>query len=610
MLTLKQKKDIYGKFLTGFEKEVDIPLATLALFIKNNNIDYEKLGYKKMKSFINDLGFFSLKTKNENGHENVFAVIHDFSVTQPILKTNRKEKKSEKQEIKEEKKTTKKLDANEKQRIFDILIKKFDYEISHPLSLVSQLLIDNNILCKDYGYNKTKSFLLAISNNIEIKEDKTKHILNVIIHLPNEKKKEAKSKTLIKRSENKVVQETKINEKEILDDIYLPDNLILSVKESTYLTYDNETINNIIVQDYKNAVLNKKTYIKDDCIIFPLSFQNKNTDSLICSIKKADGSVEYKYFINYIGPDKERPKDALKLAVYFEDYDAAIKELATLAKDEKWCFRNSKDPLLILKIYLQYTYYRLLVENKIIYDEKSLFGAFNTGLKSEEYEDIYCVILKNKNPKIEQEYIFQGFTISGSQGVGKILVEHFNPLPLSASYLRNQDDLFYDINCTLHTDEKHIILDNLSRFPISFLETMFTPFNEEKNILMSIKKSKSDFNKEKLYSRLEKLVENNTLLYTLLKTALNLTIEKAKRIVKYDYRMALPSFFPTRNTISIMLPLIFNNEKGVEAVLLVEKTPSGNYQGQTLLTLKQAYSDARLIGPLENTYFNPDKIKD
>ena len=61
---------------------------------------------------------------------------------------------------------------------------------------------------------------------------------------------------------------------------------------------------------------------------------------------------------------------------------------------------------------------------------------------------------------------------------------------------------------------------------------------------------------------------------------------------------------------SLMLPLEFGNKDEVEAVLLIEKTQSGNYQGQTILTLKQCYVNARLILPLENSFLNPAKIED
>ena len=243
-------------------------------------------------------------------------------------------------------------------------------------------------------------------------------------------------------------------------------------------------------------------------------------------------------------------------------------------------------------------------------NEKSGFAAFNTGLKTDEYEDIYAVLLVSKDKNIQEKYLFQGFTVSASQGLGKIIVEHFNPLPKKAVYIENPGEIYFDTTKDIHTDEKHIILDNIDRFPMDYLSTMVAPFNDEKSILESIKKAKTDINKERLYRKLENSIEKNSLLYTLLKTSLDNTIAKAKRMVEYDYRTALASFFPTRNVISMMLPLEFDDSSGVEAVLLVEKTQSGNYQGQTILTSKQAYVNARLLSPLEHTYLDPSKIED
>ena len=63
MITQKQKRVIYGQLISSFEREVDIPLASLALFLNSKHISYSELGYKKIKPFLNSLEFLSLKTK-------------------------------------------------------------------------------------------------------------------------------------------------------------------------------------------------------------------------------------------------------------------------------------------------------------------------------------------------------------------------------------------------------------------------------------------------------------------------------------------------------------------------------------------------------------------
>ena len=46
---------------------------------------------------------------------------------------------------------------------------------------------------------------------------------------------------------------------------------------------------------------------------------------------------------------------------------------------------------------------------------------------------------------------------------------------------------------------------------------------------------------------------------------------------------------------SLMLPLALQDERKTDVALVVELTRSGNYQGQTILTLQQAYVDGRLL---------------
>ena len=391
---------------------------------------------------------------------------------------------------------------------------------------------------------------------------------------------------------------------------FVPSNLILSVKEFSTLALDNDSLLDLLLKDYTNAYKKKAFKIKDEAYIFPLSFKSKDNENVIASLKKAGKGASYSYYLNFIGSDKEKAKDCLLDKVFFADIDSSMNELASLARKEKWCYHNSKDKHIILKIYLQYTFYQIVNQNKLIFDKISSFAAFNTGLKDENYQDIYAVLLKSNDKSIEQEYLFQGFCIAGGQGLGKIIVEHFNPLPVKATYIQSVNDYVFDEHALIHTDLDHIVYDNIDRFPFSLLETLLSPFKEESKLLSQIKKARNTFTKDKLFTKLESVIQKNSLAVSLLKTSLEHAIAKARRMLNYDYRNCLPSFFPTRNVMSLMLPLLFDDSSEVGAVLLIEKTPSGNYQGQTILTLKQCYVNARLISPLENTFLNPSKIED
>lgn len=616
MLTLQDKGDIYDLLIQGFDTETRIPMATLALYLRDKGFSYEKFGYKKLKSLLNDLEFLSFDTDNENNHCDVFVTIHPFqrAETFPHAKKAVSSKdelptirikenlapKAHKAPLKKENKT---FDEAEKKKVKNLLLKEFSLGSTYPLSQVSKYLSDQKIDYKGYGYKKMKSLLEDLSDTLTLSEDPKKKGLYSVTFLGEKKENTKKTKKTNNHSSHTNLPEPTDTP------FYVPDKLLLSIKEFSDLKLDDASILKLIYSDYKKAYESKNFKEREKAMVFPLSFKTKDGEDVIASLKKATGPG-YSYYLNFVGSDKEKAKDVLKNHVYFADFDSSIADLAHLAKKEPWCYHHSSDPYIILKIYLQYTYSRLVYQKKVSYDEASHFAAFNTGLKNERCEDIYGILLKSEDPKISQEYIFQGFALAGTQGLGKILIEHFNPLPEKATYIHSLEDLYFNPSSEIHTDSIHIIYDNLDRFPLPFLKALLLPFLGSKSFFDSIEKEKDESKKEILYNKLRQKVEENSAAYSILKLSLDQSIAKAKRMVAYDYRNALPSFFPTRNVMSMMLPLDFNDSGKIEAVLLVEKTPSGNYQGQTMLTLKQCYVNARLLGPLENTFLDASQIED
>lgn len=579
MLTLKNKEDIYDLLRLGFREGEKIPLASVALYLNNKKFSYQNYGYKKLKSLLKDLPFLSLEADEKNPKMS-YVVLHSF------------------EESKSQKKNPH-LNPKFKKVLCETLLKKYQPGNRYPFDEVCRTLSKHDIDFRNFGFPSYEALLLDLKDILLLEKGKNK--TKSVAFLPMK----------IKKIENeKGTQDNSSLPKPSVNCFFIPDNLLLSLKEVTQLGLDDNALTHLLMKDYANAYKNKLFRKKDDAYLFPLSFVSKDKEKLIASIKKAGKGAAYSFYLNFIGTDKEKAKDVLNSTIYFEDIDQSMEELAKLAREEKWCYHNSKDKYIILKIYLQYTFYRIINQNKLCKDSLSSFACFNTGLKTKDYEDIYGILIENKNKKISQPYLFQGFAISAMQGLGKVIIEHFNPLPKKATYFTSAEEVIFHSDCDVHTDIRHIILDNLERFPLPFLKSMVLPFREEKKLLDQIEKENSSYQKERLFSSLEKCIEKNDILFSLLKVSLEASIAKSIRMVNYDYRNALPSFFPTRNVMSLMLPLEFTSEDEVQALLLVEKTPSGNYQGQTILTLKQCYVNARLISPLENSFLDPSKIED
>ena len=156
---------------------------------------------------------------------------------------------------------------------------------------------------------------------------------------------------------------------------------------------------------------------------------------------------------------------------WMNDFRQAVNNLKNMALKERWFYKtqNPAFPFPILSKYLSYTFFRLSKEReKIKITDK--YAVFNTGLVNNLYEPIYALFEKNRNQG-RQEWYFYEFCISGVGKAGKILASNFNPLPERAQYFSDPSELIYDRKVPEpQLNWNHIILDNVARLPIDFLE--------------------------------------------------------------------------------------------------------------------------------------------
>ena len=147
----------------------------------------------------------------------------------------------------------------------------------------------------------------------------------------------------------------------------------------------------------------------------------------------------------------------------------------------------------------------------------------------------------------------------------------------------------------LHTDYEHILLDNISRFPIGFLREECYGMNEALDCIERIEQASDRNIRKKRYREFSDLIADTPRLFNRLRNRLEDAVDLARKQVRWNFKTAIPCFFPTRNVMSLMLPLSLRDDGQADIALVVEPTRSGNYQGQTILTLQQAYLDGRLL---------------
>lgn len=641
MLSKQDKINIYGLLQQEFTSEEKTPLAKVALYLNGKGLHYQEFGYSKLKSLLSDCHeFLTLSESQEKGHVD-YVTLHSWKSHDVFVADKKKEMPAK--DKKQSPSQRKEIPLSDQKKIYSSLKESFETKGEYPMALIAQKVNDSGFNHHEYGYGKMKDFLTMLPF-LSMREVTQKGVRQSMVSI-HPFLKETEKKTTPKAESRKPVassekpslavheKRTALPPKDIQEFVTthvtsplsleeeenpksypvlnIPSNLLLSAKEITGLGLDDKTLKHKILEDINALILKKPlSEAEEETYLFPLTIVSKNKEPLVASMKRAGKHCSYAFYMNYLGPDKEKPRDVFRDQIRFTDFDKDIQSLAELAKSESWCYKNSKDPNVILKIYLQYTFFQLVSQNKVLVEPLSGFVCFNTGLVSKSYDPIYAVLLVNHDPSLKEKYLFQGFTLAASQGLGKIIVEHFSPLPERATYITKPQDLFFDYTKQLHIDYQHIILDNLDRFPLSFLKNLSAPFEDEKKLLSQISREKSDFSRQKLFEKLEEDVKKNTTLFAMLRACFDSAVSKAIKAAGCDLRYALPSFFPTRSVMSIMLPLSFDEGEGPEAALLCELMPSGSYQGQTILTLKQCYVNARLIGPLSYTFLKAKEIED
>lgn len=289
-----------------------------------------------------------------------------------------------------------------------------------------------------------------------------------------------------------------------------------------------------------------------------------------------------------------------------------IKQLSESALEERWYYGESPSPdqdaLPILKNYLAYTFKRLCFEKKVLIREdtvvkngevyKEEYAAFNTGLVDKKYEYIYALFKQNTLFPTPYWYLLD-FVVAG-EDIGKTIVKLFNPLPERANYFENKiQNMLYDTSTgPLSCDYKHIITERTYRLPAEFLKENCPPdflCVDGVSIDDVCGRPDKDEAKKKYFDSLGQKIEGDTRILNRLKNRIEDAVKLALKKVEWNYKTAIPMYYPAKHTGSLLLPLCLVNEDHVDLALVVERQTSGAYQGQTILPLELAYSNSRLV---------------
>lgn len=259
---------------------------------------------------------------------------------------------------------------------------------------------------------------------------------------------------------------------------------------------------------------------------------------------------------------------ALFKFAFFPNHQENINFLAgVLAEPEMWDFSDSHDKNnAILKNYIDYYFRRIKEENKIQYTKDNHFCVFNTGLITSNQEDIFAYFEINKTPHRENKELSPYFFKSFLKASDSLLLEKFGErVPEPANFFEKPELLLLNPKYKIVPDIEHIITDNKDRFPLHLQHV------DDAEMRRQLKGS----------------------------------IEDVTKKVRTNYKIAIPQYYDGK--IQLLLPLFLTSgSPNPDLALVVSKIPDQDiYSAKTCLTLKMAYTNARLIVKPQSDWLQP-----
>ncbi len=303
--------------------------------------------------------------------------------------------------------------------------------------------------------------------------------------------------------------------------------------------------------------------------------------------------------VREVVPRTVSPSRAIEDFAYLGYWEEFLGDLATLALPELWDFNPDGAPAPsrrypILKSYIANIYYRLMKENKICVSPDGSFAAFNSGLVDKRYDDIYVCFEPNA-PASRTPWRFAGFCTQGVGRLGKQIVNLFNPLPPTATFFDRKEDLLYDPDIEPVINYDHVLIDNIDRLPVEFIKEGMRTDDEALALLDKVRTTEDYRVRGDIYDQVRERLQGNPTAFRYLRGRLNDAVDLARKRVRWNYKTAIPMYYPRANAMSLLLPLCLMDDSVADAALVMELMDSGNYQGQTVLTMRMAYQDARLV---------------
>lgn len=256
----------------------------------------------------------------------------------------------------------------------------------------------------------------------------------------------------------------------------------------------------------------------------------------------------------------------------FTNLKQSLLDLKALAETENWDYlKKPTRGVPVLFSYLNQTCIRLVKQDKVVRGkstkDKMEYAYFNTGLVTPQQDEIFAYFIKNPNYSLltgwgvqSAEWNFIEFNTEQS-----VYRRYFIEVPEIATYFSEAEvaDLIFDTRVPIIPDKEHL-LKRKTRIESERIRNL-----DDEAFIEEIKDA----------------------------------IELAKKRIKRNYKTAIPHFYDNR--IQFLLPLCFRSNKAEAVAALVVNKNENIHEAHTILSLDQAYNNARLLAKPDREWLNP-----
>lgn len=260
--------------------------------------------------------------------------------------------------------------------------------------------------------------------------------------------------------------------------------------------------------------------------------------------------------------------------IFFSEQKKARKlldDVKSRAMPEQWSWDKNagKDNLDILQSYLTYTFTKLLNEKTSIGEGRNqatgkTIVAFNTNLMDKRLVDIF---IAGEKVEYKKGYLLKDPHLVKKQDLMRYEI-NYEELP-PPTYFTNITDIIFNTDWKIADD------------------------NDEKM--------------EHVLKRKDKRIKKEITI-----SQLHTAITFSRKMAQRNYKYIVPMYYPEENRIQLLMPLYFEGEYKDEPDGVLILTPDADtkfYVPETIIGLREAYMDARLISKPDNAWLEPSSLR-